>query len=151
MIYDKSINVNRLKDMKLILMRTPNEKLGFIKHEWIENIHISWRDKQELTLSIPSMIEENGKLIKNHMYDKFYDKTQLIKCINPNIMFRINSVKTIDEYTLNTKISKKEITAYSLEVETMTSLFLDDEELTYCLYKPEGSNNRRNGILNKWL
>ena len=55
MIYDKSINVNRLKDMKLILMRTPNEKLGFIKHEWIENIHISWRDKQELTLSIPSI------------------------------------------------------------------------------------------------
>ena len=41
MIYDKSINVNRLKDMKLILMRTPNEKLGFIKHEWIENIFIS--------------------------------------------------------------------------------------------------------------
>ena len=151
MIYDKNINVNRLKDMKLILMRTPNEKLGFIKHEWIENIHISWRDKQELTLSIPSIIEENGKLIKNHMYDKFYDKTQLIKCINPNIMFRINSVKTIDEYVLNTKISKKEITAYSLETETMTNLFLDDEELTYCLYKPEGSNNRRNGILNKWL
>ena len=59
--------------------------------------------------------------------------------------------ENIDEYVLNTKISKKEITAYSLETETMTNLFLDDEELTYCLYKPKGSNNRRNGILNKWL
>ena len=47
---------NKLKDLKLTLMRTPYEKLGYIKKEWIDEIDISWRDKQTLILSIPSII-----------------------------------------------------------------------------------------------
>lgn len=129
-------------------MKNSREKFCEIPKEFTKNISYSWHDINEMDITIPYYIYDNGKKKINHIYDKFLGKRQCI-IVNDEEKYVVTDCEKTEDYT-GEKVKK--IKAKSSEV-TLNDFdfYIGEGGATRRLFKVKDDIDTSDGILDLCL